>query len=31
MRGGEVGSPMWAKIREMGSGSVRIAMNVRGV
>ena len=31
MRGGEVGSPMWARICVMGSGSVRKAMKVRGV
>ena len=29
--GGEVGSPMWARICVMGPGSVRKAMNVRGV
>jgi hypothetical protein len=29
--GGEVGSPIWTRIRVMGSGSVRNAMNVRGV
>jgi hypothetical protein len=29
--GGEVGSPMWARICVMGSGSVRNAMKVRGV
>jgi hypothetical protein len=27
-QGGEVGSPMWLRIRMMGSGSVRNAMNV---
>lgn len=31
MSGGEVGSPMWARIWVMGSGSVRNAMNVSGV
>ncbi len=31
MSGGEVGSPIWARICVMGSGSVRKAMNVRGV
>ena len=31
MSGGEVGSPMWARICVMGSGSVRNAMKVRGV
>ena len=29
--GGEVGSSMWARIRKMGSGSVRNAIKVRGV
>ena len=29
--GGEMGSPMWARIWVMGSGSVRNAMNVSGV
>jgi len=29
--GGEVGSPMWARIWAMGTGSVRTAMKVRGV
>jgi hypothetical protein len=31
MSGGEVGSPIWARIWVMGSESVRNAMNVRGV
>ena len=31
MSGGEVGSPIWARIWATGSGSVRNAMNVRGV
>jgi hypothetical protein len=30
IRGGEVGSTMWPRIRVMGSGSVRNAMRVRG-
>ena len=30
-RRGEVGSPMWVRIRAMGSGSVRNAMKAGGV
>lgn len=30
INGGEVGSPIWTRIRVMGSGSVRNAMKVRG-
>jgi amino acid transporter len=31
VRGGEVGSPIWARICAMDSGSVRKALNVRNV